>query len=131
MTASPKVPDLVQRWAAAKQHHDAALLGGRLAADFVGICPFGFVLPARIAREASVAMTQWPAAASSLLSRPLPQPSSRTMPARDRTGSRYLKIPGAQGPDVEAEPRGGEPALDRGGNWGFRQRHPRSGSRDQ
>jgi ketosteroid isomerase-like protein len=36
--------DLVQQWAAAEQHNDAAALDQVLAADFVGVGPFGFVL---------------------------------------------------------------------------------------
>ena len=49
-----------------------------------------------MAGEASVAMTRCPAAVSSRVSRPLPQPSSRTSPCRERTGSSSAKIPGAQ-----------------------------------
>jgi ketosteroid isomerase-like protein len=44
MTAADAVLDLAQRWAAAEQQNDAALLDGLLADDFVGVGPFGFVL---------------------------------------------------------------------------------------
>ena len=44
MTAQNGVLDLVQRWAAAEQMNDAALLDGLLAPDFAGVGPLGFVL---------------------------------------------------------------------------------------
>jgi ketosteroid isomerase-like protein len=40
-----EVLDLVRRWAAAEEKNDAGLLDGLLADDFVGVGPFGFVLP--------------------------------------------------------------------------------------
>jgi ketosteroid isomerase-like protein len=39
-----EVLDLVQRWAAAEEQNDSALLDGLLADGFVGVGPVGFVL---------------------------------------------------------------------------------------
>jgi len=58
-----------------------------------------------IAGEASVAMTRCPAAVSSLVSRPLPQPSSRTSPFRDRSESSSARIPGAHARAWKPKPR--------------------------
>jgi ketosteroid isomerase-like protein len=44
MTTPDGVLDLVQRWAAAEQQNDAALLDGLLAGNFAGVGPLGFVL---------------------------------------------------------------------------------------
>ena len=44
MTAQDGVPDLVQRWAAAEAHNDAATLDGLLDGGFAGVGPFGFIL---------------------------------------------------------------------------------------
>jgi ketosteroid isomerase-like protein len=44
MTTPDGVLDLAQRWAAAEQTNDAALLDGLLAPDFAGVGPLGFVL---------------------------------------------------------------------------------------
>jgi len=44
MTAQDGVPDLVQRWAAAETHNDAAALDGLLDGGFAGVGPFGFIL---------------------------------------------------------------------------------------
>ena len=62
-----------------------------------------------------MAITRWPAAVSSLVSRPLPQPSSRTRPSRDRTGSSSARIPGAHAWAWKPS-RGGEQVPGRGGN---------------
>src|SRR6266566_3099511 len=44
MTAQDGVLDLVQRWAAAEAHNDAATLDGLLDGGFAGVGPFGFIL---------------------------------------------------------------------------------------
>ena len=44
MTAQDGVLDLVQRWAAAETHNDAAALDGLLDDGFAGVGPFGFIL---------------------------------------------------------------------------------------
>jgi Domain of unknown function (DUF4440) len=44
MTTQDGVPDLVQRWAAAEAHNDAATLDGLLDGGFAGVGPFGFIL---------------------------------------------------------------------------------------
>ncbi len=44
MTAQDGIPDLVQRWAAAEAHNDAATLDGLLDGGFAGVGPFGFIL---------------------------------------------------------------------------------------
>ena len=44
MTAQNGVLDLVQRWAAAEAHNDAATLDGLLDGGFAGVGPFGFIL---------------------------------------------------------------------------------------
>jgi hypothetical protein len=76
-----------------------------------------------IAAEASVAMTRCPAAVSSPVSRPLPQPSSRTSPFRDRTGSRAPRSP-ARRPGRGSRSRSGEQARGRGGNKGLQAAPP-------
>ena len=58
-----------------------------------------------IAGEASVATTRWPASTRWRVSRPLPQPSSRTSPRRARIGSRSARIPGAQASAWKPNPR--------------------------
>jgi ketosteroid isomerase-like protein len=44
MTAQDGVLDLIQRWAAAEAHNDAATLDGLLDGGFAGVGPFGFIL---------------------------------------------------------------------------------------
>ena len=44
MTTQDGVLDLVQRWAAAEAHNDAATLDGLLDGGFAGVGPFGFIL---------------------------------------------------------------------------------------